>query len=429
MSDFANALAAEGVTTDSINTAAGLTQLTGNDSLKNQGSFVLTGQPLATDKGFRNVSHIWYDKTMDYSAGLAKLAADKAQTHDIQATVAEMVPTVNDKGEFVFLHRPTEGYFKPTKHAMGQVGNWADTGTWFVQNMLENPEDYKGREKYARDRGDAETLARVIANGFRRLDQKKKFFWRTREDGTMRAMLTDRYAVVDNRWFIELLAKLIPGGRLSHWRGDGDTLYSNVLIPDTIREEKDSEYGAMLSIGNSEIGERRVSSLPSIFRAICMNGCIWGQEKGKGIRQVHRGAIKLDALALEIKENLNVQIPLALTGIDRFLGTRSYAWDGCEAKPVIAQIAKQFKLGKGHANGVLDAYGTEAKLTPDLGHTLFTVINAVTRAGQKYEAKDWVAFDEIGGEMAQWDGDEFGKVIKRAKSLGVKDVEEMFVKV
>ena len=98
-----------------------------------------------------------------------------------------------------------------------------------------------------------------------------------------------------------------------------------MLIPDTIREESDSDYGGMLSIGNSEIGERRISSMPSIFRAICMNGCIWDQTAGKGINQVHRGKIDLDQLFLVIKENLEVQIPLLPQGIERLLGTRRMA--------------------------------------------------------------------------------------------------------
>ncbi len=80
------------------------------------------------------------------------------------------------------------------------------------------------------------------------------------------------------------MRKLIPGGRLSHWRGDADTLWGNVLIPDTIRQESDSDYGGMVSIGNSEIRERRITSRPSVFRAICFNGCIWDREAGQARR-------------------------------------------------------------------------------------------------------------------------------------------------
>lgn len=404
-----------------------LSKLAGDAETKSAGSFVLNGQTLATDDGFRNVSKIWYDKTMSYEQGLELLETERAKTLDIRATVNEMVPAVNPKGEFAFFHKVTEQYYTPTEHAMGQVGNWADTGTWFVQSMLVNPLDYKGREKYNRDQQDAETLAVVLKNGLRRVEAKKEFFFRCRTDGTMRAMLTDRYAQVDNRWFIERLREFVPGGRMSHWKGDSDTLYGNILIPDTIREESESEYGGMLSVGNSEIGERRVSSVPSIFRAICMNGCIWGQTKGQGIRQVHRGKINLDHLALDIKKNLNIQIPLLPVGIDRFLKTKTFAWDGCEIKPVAAQVAKEYKLGKKQAASVLKGWHTETKLTPELGHTLFGVINAITRAGQEQPTNvEWLKFDEIGGQLSEYSQDEFVTLVKRAKSLDVKEVEEMF---
>jgi hypothetical protein len=434
MSDIANTFAAEaGVSVDSINQGVqvanateGLKPLTGNDSKLKAGSFVLSGQTLASEQGFRNVSKLWFDKTLTFEQGLERLDDDKAKTHDISATVDEMVPTVDALGNFALLHKPTETYYQPTPHAVKQMGHWADTGTWYVENMLVNPKDLKGRDKYARDREDSETLAKVFRNGFRRLDQSKKFFFRTREDGTLRAMLTDRFAVIDNRWFVEKLKEFIPGGRLSHWRGDGDTLYGNVLIPDTIRQEKDSEYGGMLSIGNSEIGERRVSSVPSIFRAICMNGCIWGQTKGKGIRQVHRGKINLDHLALEIKENLNRQIPLLPQGIDRLLGLRSYAWDGASAKVVIAAVADNFRLSKRQASAVLNGWNIEEQLTPELSKTLFGVTNAITRAGQTLDNSDWVKFDEMAGELTEWDGDDFGKLVANAKSLKVDEVEEMY---
>lgn len=402
-----------------------LTVLKGDVAKLAEGNFVLTGQTLATDKGFRNVSHLWYDKTISYEDGIEQLEKERAKTEDITCPIGDMVPTVKD-GKFVFLHRPSERYFTPTIHAMNQVGNWAGTGTWYVNQMLENPADVKGRQLYARDEEDANTLSIVLRNGLRRVQPDKKFLFRTHSDGTLRAMLTDRYAVVDNRWLVEKFKEFIPSGRLSHWKGDGDTIWGNILIPDTIRAELDSEYGGMLSVGNCEIGTRRVSSMPSIFRAICMNGCIWGQTKGKGIKQVHRGKIELASLALEIKSNLNAQIPLLPTGIDKLLGLRTMGWDGAEAKTVIAAVAKDYKMSKPQARKVLDAYSTEAMITPELAKTLFGITNSITRAGQKLSNAEWLSFDEIGGELTEYSNSDFQSLVARAKSFNVKEVEEVF---
>jgi hypothetical protein len=403
-----------------------LSVLCGDEVKKNEGTFVLNGQELASKEGFGHVSKIWYKKTLSYAEGLEAIEKGKSETEDINAPIGEMVATVN-AGKFAFLHRKSERYFQPTGHAIRQCGNWAGTGTWYVEQMLQPIVLGTGKSSRAveRDEQDASTLAQVVNNGLRRLDPAKPFLWRTRKDGTLRAMLTDRYAIVDNRWFVELLQRLIPGGRLSHWRGDCDTVYGNVLIPDTIREEKDSDYGGMLSIGNSEIGERRVSSLPSIFRAICMNGCIWGRTVGKSIRQVHRGAIDLDKLAYEVKQNLNEQIPLLPQGIDRLLGTRSYAWDGT-ALPIVAALVSDYKLSKKQATAVLTGYSEESRLVPEYAKTLFGLANAVTRAGQRQENAEWVKFDEIGGEISEYSKNDFDRLVSRGRSLKAKEVEEVF---
>jgi hypothetical protein len=402
-------------------------KLEGTAETKAAGEFVLKGMELATKEGFGHVAKVWYKKTMSFEQGLEQIAKDRENTVDVMATLQEIKPAVNDAGKFVMRHKDGQE-FRPTEHAITQMGGKAGTGTWYVESLLSNPlTPNKKREAFKRDRGDAEALVVAIANGFRRLDQSKKFLWRTRKDGSLRAMLTERYAIIDNEWFVRKLAEFIPGGRLSHWKGDSDTLYGNVLIPDTIREEKDSDYGGMTSVGNSEIGVRRVSSRPSIFRAICMNGCIWGQTKGQDIRQVHRGEINLESLALEIKENLNKQIPLLPQGIDKFLNTRTYAWDGMSVKPVFAQLVKdEGEFTKKQAAELLKAHAEERAIVPDYALTLFGLANAITRAGQKGTPAEWVKFDEIGGRVASYSKDDFEHLIEKARKMKAKDVDEVF---
>jgi hypothetical protein len=390
-----------------------------------EGDFVHEGQEMASGDGFRNVSKLWFDKTLSFEQGLAQIEAGRAQTEDIMATGAEMVGVVNEQGKFAFRHVPSDRLFRPTEHAIRQVGGWAETGTWVLENLLAPLTNNKGRVLAERDAEDAETLAKLVNNGFRRLEAGKKFLFRTRKDGTLRAMLSDRYAIVDNRWFVDLLHSILPDARLSHWRGDSDTLWGNLLIPDTIRAEQDSEYGGMLSIGNSEIGERRVSSMPSIFRAICMNGCIWGQTKGQGIRQVHRGKIDLNELANEIRENLKKQIPLLPAGIDKLLALREHEYT-LDTKVFVAALARDYKLSKKQASAVLDAWNVERVDTPELSKTLFCVTNSVTRAGQKFSNAEWLKFDEIGGELTGYKAEDFARLVAKGESLSVKDVEDTF---
>lgn len=423
---FANAMAEEGMGR-TVTPGEGLVKLVGEKASPGKvraGDFVHQGQTMAKGDGFKNVSKIWYDKTISYEDGLEDLAKGKAATEDIMATIDEMKPCVI-KGKFAVAYKDGR-MFRPTTYAIEQMGGWSNCSKWYVEQLLNNPTDKKGNVLFERDEQDAQTLLRVLDNGFRRLKEGKTFLFRTRQDGTLRAMLSEEYAIINNQWFIEVLRELIPGGRLSHWRGDSDTLFGNILIPDQIRQESDSDYGGMLSVGNSEIGERRVSSLPSIFRAICMNGCIWGQKAGKGIKQVHRGEIDLMELRAAIQANLEIQIPLLPAGIDRLLKTREHKWTGDSIKPLFAQVAKDFTLTKRQATSLLDAYNVERAATPEYARTLFSVVNAVTRAGQGLDNSIWVRFDEIGGELSGFGADEWSRLVGRAKSLKATEVDGVF---
>ena len=226
-------------------------------------------------------------------------------------------------------------------------------------------------------------------------------------------------------WFLEVLRELVPGGLLSHWRGDADTIFGNILIPDTIREESDSHYGGMLSIGNREIGLRRIMSLPSVFRAICRNGCIWKQEKGQKVDRVHRGAIDFDGLKSDIAKNLQAQIPLLSDGIKRVLGCRLLKMGGSSTVSVIAQLFKDLKLPKSQSPKFLGHYATEEGILGGEVRTAFGLQSALTRLGQDYDNETWVKYDEHAGTIAsltqnRWDG-----MLNRANTLDGKDIENV----
>jgi hypothetical protein len=242
----------------------------------------------------------------------------------------------------------------------------------------------------------------------------------------LRAFVTEKYAPIDNRWYIETLSKILPGGRLSHWRGDADTLYGNILLPDTIidyGQDDDTDYGGMLSIGNCEIGKRRVSQYPSIFRAICMNGCIWGQTKGKGMSQVHRGKVELDTLELQIRDNIEKQLPLLPEGIQRLLGIRAYGCDGASMKGIVATVCTENKMSKKESTEVLTQWVKHERQD----RNLFGIVNAVTRAAQEFDNTGWVKFDELGGRLLSMNDNRWDAIKKRADTFEDSELEKVFV--
>ena len=392
---------------------------------KSEGDFVRTLQG-QTGTGFQEGTHVhkdWYQKTVSFDEGMQALQADVDEREDILDRRDSMQPSVNANGKFCFRYQDGREFF-PTPHALNQLGVSCNASTFFIRSMIENPTNHKGEVMFERDVKDASTLATVLRNALRRIQPDKKFRWRTYKDGTMRAWLTETYAPVDNRWYMEALKDVLPKGRLSHWRGDADTIYCNILIPDSIidyGQDDDSDYGAMVSIGNCEIGKRRISQMPSLFRSICMNGCIWGQVSGKKISRVHRGKIDLGELRVQIQDNIEAQLNLIPAGMERFMASRDLEITG-SLKNVIATVCKESKLSKKESSEVLGQY-----LKHESDHrNLFGVVNAVTRAGQVLDNESWVKFDNLGGKLLDTTPAKWENVLKRASSWEDKDVNAVF---
>jgi len=393
------------------------------------GDFVLQGQKLASDQNFRNVSKAWYDKCQTYDSVMDQVAEDQNKIQDIRAPLSDFTPVVNEDNRAVLRYKDGRELI-PTDHALKNMAVAGRTSDWFLRDLRETKNHQtKDEISFKRDRGDAELLVHCLKETLwrkDRFDHDVERLWRTWNDGTLRAMLSNKYAIVNNQWVMDIVREAIPGGMLSHWRGDADNIFGNVLIPDSIREEDDSDYGGMLSIGNSEIGMRRISSCPSVFRAICMNGCIWDQEKGKEIRQVHRGELDLLFLGQQIKANLTNQIPLMNRGIDLLLKLRDFRSDGVSMARIVAQVCSDNKITKKNSYGVLKSFLVEKDEVDSLANSAFGVVNAITRFGQTLGDSEWVKFDEIGGKIANITEPKWNATIQRAKSLDEKDLEKVF---
>lgn len=385
-------------------------------SKPSEGDFVRTLEG-TTGTGFEKGTHVhkdWWAKTKTYEQVMEDAQVAVQNREDILVE-AKNISCVSEDNDF-FIKLGDGRKFRPTDHAIEQFSVRTEvTSSSFLREMR-NIENF--------DSSDADTMATVGNNALRRIDGDKTFRLRTYTDGTCRAFVTDKYAPVDNRWYLETLAEFVPGGRFSHWRGDEDTIYGNILIPDTIMDygADDSDYGGMISVGNCEIGTRRISQTPSLFRAICMNGCIWGQTAGEKIRRVHRGNIDLDSLKLEIAKNIQHQIPLLAPGIKTFLATRAMDTGKASIKGIVAAVSSDYKLTKREATEFLDQY-----ITMESGErNLFGIINGLTRAGQKFDNKTWVRFDEIAGSLLETSADRWNTILRRADTFTDKDYEKVF---
>lgn len=233
------------------------------------GDFVLRTQELAKSEGFGNVSKIWYEKTQPISEVVEEALQHASRAETVSRTLDAIAATVDSQGNFRIRDRISGQDWIPAKHVIGQLGNICGIGSAYPTLLFQ-----KGTPSAS------ELLTRVFNFHLGCKPTKgRRFNLRLRNKQRLSGIVSENSSVVENAWYLKVLQRLVPDGRISHWKSDEDSILGNLLISDTMRKESDSEYGAMLSLRSSEVQVYRFCQRPSLFRAICMNGCIWGQTK------------------------------------------------------------------------------------------------------------------------------------------------------
>ncbi len=222
--------------------------------------------------------------------------------------------------------------------------------------------------------------------------EKRSFNVRIRHDDegndVIRAIVSERYGVIDNHEAMQMVANSLPSldeALASHLFNDGDDIYGNILLPDYMKSEPDSDYGVGIAFKNSEIRNSTFKISPFLFRAICLNGMIWGRMNSEiNVNQRHMGKIDLGDLQLQVTQAIQV----ALTQGNDMLTLLGYAKKVKVQNPLatIAQLARDNKMtveqGKLWHKGYLDSLH-EAK--GDVHeNTAFGIINGLTRSAQDY---------------------------------------------
>jgi len=222
--------------------------------------------------------------------------------------------------------------------------------------------------------------------------QPREFRVRVRHDDdgndVIRAIVSERYGVIDNHEAIDMIANSLPSlsdALASHISHDGDDMFGNVLLPDYMKSEPDSDYGVGISFRNSEIRNSTFKVSPFLFRAICLNGMIWGrQDSAIQINQRHMGKINTQ----ELQEQVRLAIAVALTQGNDMLTLMGYSKKVKvnNVLNVIALLARDNKMtmeqGKAWHKGYLE---TLQETKGDVAeNTAFGIVNGLTRSAQSY---------------------------------------------
>ena len=280
-------------------------------------------------------------------------------------------------------------------------------GTMISQSGINNLRMFNGMPStmvsYMEERGYQDELVRFMNDALYQREQEWKnkgkeprdfrCRLRTNEAGDeyIRAVVSERYGVIDNAQVMDILRNSLPSNideaLASHIDHDGDDMFGNILLPDYMKSEPDSDYGVGISFKNSEIRNAAFSVSPFLFRAICLNGMIWGRANSEiKINQRHMGKIDI----VELQEQVRTAIAVALTqGNDllTLMGHSKKVKVG-NVLPTIVQLARDsqdnftIEQTKAWHKGYLDSLHERNGDVHE--NSAFGVVNGLTRAAQNY---------------------------------------------
>jgi hypothetical protein len=225
-------------------------------------------------------------------------------------------------------------------------------------------------------------------------------------DEYVRAIVSERYGVIDNQDALEMIVNALPSDisdvLASHINHDGDDMFGNALIPDYMKSSPDSDYGVGISFRNSEVRNSTFKVSPFLFRAICLNGMIWGRSNSEiSVNQKHMG--KIDRKQLQ--EVVRLAIITALEEGNNMLTLLDYSKQVKVNNPlaVIAELSRTRKVnftieqGKAWHKGYIDSL-QEAK--GDLhDKSAFGIVNGLTRSAQNYSGSTREHMETVASEI------------------------------
>lgn len=271
---------------------------------------------------------------------------------------------------------------------------------------------------FLEERGYEDDLTRFVNAELTRREQEwenkgkgsREFRVRTRHDDTgnpvARAIVSERYGVIDNLEAMEMIIDALPSNDAlkdalaSHAFNDGDDMYGNILIPDNMKSEPDSDYGVGIAFRNSEIRNATFKVSPFLFRAICLNGMIWGRQVSDiNVNQRHMGKIDRAELSKQVRTAIAVALSqgndlLTLLGHSKQVEVKN-------PEQVIAYLARDKKMtiaqGKLWHKGYLESLQERNGDLHD--RTAFGIVNGLTRSAQDYTGSTREQMETIATEI------------------------------
>lgn len=406
---------------DVFSNAGGLQVREGSTAKQDDNGNWFNAIGLQSTETHKHVAKIWQDKCISLESFYSTLKAQDANKVD----VVKPESAIRLKDASTLLDGTPL-----TKSGMNSLRLFTDIPSSMISFMDE--------------RGYSDELVKFVNDELNRREQDwsnkgkdaREFRVRTRHDDdgnpVARAIVSERYGVIDNLEAMEMIIDALPSkdaikdALASHLHNDGDDMFGNLLLPDNIKSEPDSDYGVGIAFRNSEVRNSTFKVSPFLFRAICLNGMIWGrQDSSIKVNQRHMGNIDKQELREEVRRAIVVALSqgndlLTLLGHSKHVEVNN-------PEQVIAQLSRDNKMTI--AQGKLWHKGYLESLQEVSGHshdrTAFGIVNGLTRSAQQYTGSTREQMETIASAILSpaIDADlqaiskRWGLISERAKSL------------
>ena len=406
---------------DVFSNAGGLQVREGSTAKQDDNGNWFNAIGLQSTETHKHVAKIWQDKCISLESFYSTLKAQDANKVD----VVKPESAIRLKDASTLLDGTPL-----TKSGMNSLRLFTDIPSSMISFMDE--------------RGYSDELVKFVNDELNRREQDwsnkgkdaREFRVRTRHDDDgnpiARAIVSERYGVIDNLEAMEMIIDALPSkdaikdALASHLHNDGDDMFGNLLLPDNIKSEPDSDYGVGIAFRNSEVRNSTFKVSPFLFRAICLNGMIWGrQDSSIKVNQRHMGNIDKQELREEVRRAIVVALSqgndlLTLLGHSKHVEVNN-------PEQVIAQLSRDNKMTI--AQGKLWHKGYLESLQEVSGHshdrTAFGIVNGLTRSAQQYTGSTREQMETIASAILapaidadlQAISKRWGLISERAKSL------------
>lgn len=406
---------------DVFSNAGGLQVREGSTAKQDDNGNWFNAIGLQSTETHKHVAKIWQDKCISLESFYSTLKAQDANKVD----VVKPESAIRLKDASTLLDGTPL-----TKSGMNSLRLFTDIPSSMISFMDE--------------RGYSDELVKFVNDELNRREQDwsnkgkdaREFRVRTRHDDdgnpVARAIVSERYGVIDNLEAMEMIIDALPSkdaikdALASHLHNDGDDMFGNLLLPDNIKSEPDSDYGVGIAFRNSEVRNSTFKVSPFLFRAICLNGMIWGrQDSSIKVNQRHMGNIDKQELREEVRRAIVVALSqgndlLTLLGHSKHVEVKN-------PEQVIAQLSRDNKMTI--AQGKLWHKGYLESLQEVSGHahdrTAFGIVNGLTRSAQQYTGSTREQMETIASAILapaidadlQAISKRWGLISERAKSL------------